>query len=340
MAKHIIKNKDVGKGEIVIYRAKGGAVHLDVRLEKETVWLTQSQTAILFGTQRPATTKHLSNIFENKELDKKSVCSILEHTAKDGKIYRTTFYNLDAIISVGYRVNSNRATQFRIWATNILKDYLVKGYALNQKRLREHEIALKELRETITFIGTKASCPQLAGKADDLLRLLNEYSNTLTILHEYDNKSLSLASKVKPCFVLNYNLAITIVDNIRVKLIEKSEAGNLFGNEMDHKFQSTMGTLYQTFDKKELYVSVEEKAAHLLYLIIKDHPFSDGNKRIGSVMFIYFLEKNKYLYRTNGECKITDNTMVALSLLIATSNPQEKNVMIKIITNLLKDRSW
>lgn len=330
---------DTKKGEIVIYRAKSGAVRLDVRLEKETVWLNQAQMAKLFSKTIPTVNEHLKNIYHEGELERNSTIRKFRIVQIEGKRHierDVDFYNLDVIISVGYRVKSQRGTQFRIWATNVLRNYIIKGYAVNQKRLHEHEAALKGLRETIAFIDAKASHPQLAGKADSLLKLLNEYASALTILHEYDNKSLSLASKAKPSFILGYDLSVKLIDNIRVKLAEKGEASNLFGREMGHKFKSIIGALYQTFDKKDLYASVEEKAAHLLYLTIKDHPFSDGNKRIGSIMFIYFLEKNEYLYKANGEHKINDNTIVALSLLIASSDPREKDIMIKIITNLLK----
>ncbi len=327
------KNIDVKKGEIVIYKAKNGTVRLDVKLEKETVWLTQKQLAELFLTERSVITKHLNNIFQTGELDEKRNVQKMHIPFSDKPV---SLYNLDVIISVGYRVNSKRATQFRIWATGILKNYVTKGYALNQKRLHEHKTALKGLRETIAFIEAKASHPQLVGKADGLLKLLNEYANTLTILYEYDNKSISLAGKARPSFVFEYDLAVKLINDIAARLTEKGEAGNLFGREMGHRFKGIIGALYQTFDKKDLYVSVEEKAAHLLYLTIKDHPFSDGNKRIASIMFLYFLEKNGYLYKANGERKITDNTMVALSLLIAASDPKEKDIMIKIITNLLK----
>jgi death-on-curing family protein len=327
-------NIDAKKGKIVIYKAKSGNVRLDVKLEKETVWLTQKQLAGLFSTERSVITKHLNNIFQTGELDEKSNVQKMHIPFSDKPV---KLYNLDVILSVGYRVNSKRATQFRIWATRILKDYLVKGYALNQKRLHEHEAALKGLRETIAFIGAKASHPQLAGKADELLKLLNEYANALTILHEYDNKSLSIAKREKPIFILTYETTGEIIDEIGMRLREKGEASELFGREVGHKFKSIIGAIYQTFDRKDLYASIEEKAAHLLYLTIKDHPFSDGNKRIASLMFVYFLEKNGYLRKANGEYKINDNTIVALSLLIATSDPREKDMMIKIITNLLKD---
>ncbi len=327
---------DVNKGEVVIYKAKGGTIRLDVKLTRETAWLTQNQIASLFGTQRPAITKHLANVFNSKELNRKSVCSILEHTAGDGKVYKTMHYNLDAIISVGYRVNSSRATQFRVWATNVLKSYLVQGYALNQRRLIEREANLKELQEAIAFISSKAVHPQLTDKTGDLLKLLNEYANALTILHEYDNKLLKINNRKESTYVLTYESAVEIINEIRTRLSEKGEATELFGREFGHKFKSITGALYQTFDRKELYASMEEKAAHILYLIIKDHPFSDGNKRVGSLLFVYFLDKNGYLRKANGESKINDNTMVALSLLIAASDPREKETMIKIITNLLK----
>lgn len=328
---------DIKKSAVAIYRVKGGAVRLDVRIEKQTAWLTQHQIAILFGTQRPAITKHIANIFNSKELNRKSVCSILEHTASDGKVYKTMFYNLDAIISVGYRVNSARATQFRIWATNVLRNYLVQGYALNQKRLIEREANLKELQETIAFISSKTAHPQLAGKTGDFLKLLNEYANALTILYEYDNKSLKINRRKEPTYILTYESAIEIISEVRSRLREKGEATELFGREFSHRFKGIMGAINQTFDKKELYASTEEKAAHILYLIIKDHPFSDGNKRIASFLFVYFLDKNKYLIRANGEPKFNNNTIVALSLLIAASDPGEKETMIKIVTNLIKE---
>ena len=330
------ENTGAKKGEIVIYKAKSGAVRLEVRLEKETVWLTQTQIAGLFLTERSVITKHLRNTFKSKELSEYSVCAKIAHTAMDGKVYSTKFYNLDAIISVGYRVNSSRATQFRIWATKVLKNYLVKGYVLNQKRLLEHEAALRDLRDTITFISGKVVHPQLTGKGGELLKLLNEYANALTILHEYDNKSLSIAHRKTPTFVLTHEIANKIIHEVGRRLREKDEASDLFGQQAGYKFRGIIGALYQTFDGKDLYRSVEEKAANLLYLTIKDHPFSDGNKRLASLMFIYYLDKNGYLRKANGECKINDNTIVALSLLIAASDPREKDMMIKIVTNLLK----
>lgn len=332
-------NTGIDKGEIVIYKAKGGAVRLDVRLEKETVWLSQAQMAGLFDKTIPTVNEHLKNIYHEGELDKKSTIRKFRIVRIEGKRHierDIDFYNLDVIISVGYRVKSLQGTQFRIWATNVLKNYIVQGYALNQKRLVEREANLKDLQDTIAFISSKAVHPQLIGKTNDLLKLLNEYSNALTILHEYDNKLLKINGRKEPTYLLTYESAMTIINEIRTRLGEKGEATELFGSEVGHKFKSIIGALYQTFDKKELYASMEEKAAHILYLVIKDHPFSDGNKRSVSLLFIYFLDKNGYLRKANGEPKINDNTIVALSLLIAASDPREKETMIKIITNLLK----
>lgn len=324
------------KGEVVIYTAKDGRTELEVRLEKETVWLTQKQIAELFGTQRPAITKHLRNIFDSGELAENSVCSILEHTAPDGKTYKTKFYNLDGIISVGYRVNSQRATQFRVWASKVIKNYLIKGYAVNQKRLLEQTEKLNELQQVISFIQDKANFPELEDQTQELLKLINEYSQSLTLLYQYDEGKLALAKGEKPEFVMQYEDCRGLIDQLRENLAGKGEASGLFGQEIDSRFKGIVATIYQTFDGQDLYPSIEEKAANLLYLTIKDHPFSDGNKRTGSLLFIYFLERNHALFKESGERKISDNALVALALLVATSNPKEKDVMVKIVTNLLK----
>jgi len=329
-----MKKNNFQKGEIVIYKAKEGPV-LEVRLEKETVWLTQKQIASLFGIQRPAITKHLNNIFKSGELKENSAGSILEHTAPDGKIYKTKFYNLDAVISVGYRVNSKRATQFRIWATKQLKDYLIKGYAVNEKRLLQAESKFNDLKETIDFLKNKFKHELLSGQEQEILDLLANYSKTLTLLEQYDTEKLCLARHGKAKFVLTYKITCLIIDELKKELITKTEASDLFGQEYGDKFKAILGNIYQTFGRKELYASIEEKAAHLLYFIIKDHPFTDGNKRVGSFLFIYFLDKNNYLHKESGEKKINDNALTAIALLIAISDPKEKDKMIKIITNLL-----
>ncbi len=330
------KKEQTKKGEIAIYKAAKGP-ELKVRLEEETVWLMQKQIAVLFGTKRPAITKHLNNIFMSGELNKNSVSSILEHTAADGKIYKTQFYNLDAIISVGYRVNSKRATQFRIWATKTLKNYLVKGYAINEKRLLETKEKFNELQTAIVFLQEKSKKELLKGQEGELLSLLSGYAKTLTLLGEYDKGKLKEVKGKKATFILTYENCLSIIAELKKELTVKKEAGDLFGQERDGSFEGVIRGLYQSFGGKKLYPNIEDKAAHLLYFIIKDHPFSDGNKRSGAFLFVYFLDKSNYLYRATGERKINDNTLTALALLVATSDPKEKDVMIKIILNLLAE---
>ena len=244
-------------------------------------------------------------------------------------------YNLDIIISVGYRVKSLRGTQFRIWATKTLKDHLVKGYTINEKRLLQSQNQLKELQGAITFLQEKSKNELLTGQEHEILSLLANYSKTLTLLEQYDKEKISLVNKTKAKFTLKYDDAIAIIEKIKKELIAKKEASKLFGQESEEKFKAILGNIYQTFGGQELYPSLEEKAAHLLYFTIKDHPFVDGNKRIASFLFIYFLDKNNYLYRANGEKKINDNNLITLALLIAISPPDEKEKLIKIITNLL-----
>ncbi|MCK5466071.1 virulence RhuM family protein [Candidatus Parcubacteria bacterium] len=322
------------KEDIIIYQSKNGEVVLEVNLREETVWLTQAQIALLFDIERSVITKHVGNIFESEELNEKSNVQKL-HIANSDKPVK--FYNLDMIISVGYRVNSKRATKFRIWATRILKQHILQGYTINQKRLLETKERFKELQSTVAFLQKKSKKELFRGQEKEILNLLAEYSKTLTVLEQYDKNILKKPKGKRSKIILKYEDCLDIITEIKKELIVKKEAGNLFGNEIANKFESIVKNLYQTFDGKELYKTAEEKAAHLLYLAIKDHPFSDGNKRIGSFLFVYFLDKNDYLYRKIGERKINDNTLIALSLLIAESNPKEKSVLIKIIINLIVD---
>lgn len=324
---------------IVIYKTKDGPA-LKVKLEKETLWLTQKQMAILFDKDTDTIGLHLKNIYSEGELEEKATTEFFSVVQIEGnrKVRRNLrFYNLDAIISVGYRVNSIRGTQFRIWATKILKNYLVQGYAINDKRLLEQTQKLKELQKTINFIKQQSQFPELKGQAQELLSLIGQYANSFTLLYQYDENKITAYKTKKSKFILKYEECKNLIEKLKQRLIEKKEAGNLFGREVNNKFKSVIGTIYQTFDKKELYPTIEEKSANLLYLTIKDHPFVDGNKRIASFLFIYFLEKNDYLFKKTGERKIADTTLVALSLLIAISKPEEKDIMINIITNLLKD---
>ncbi len=335
-----MKKNELKKGEVIIYKSKEGP-KLEVRFQEDNIWMTQKQIALVFGTQRPAITKHLNNIFKSGELKEKVVSSILEHTTQHGAIKGKTqtkevqFYNLDAIISVGYRVNSQRATQFRIWATKTLKEHLIKGYTINEKRLLQARNTLKDLQDTINLLQEKSKYELLAGQGQEILSLLANYAKTLSLLEQYDKEKITLVKKAKGKFVFKEDEADEVIQTLKKELIDKKEASELFGVDASHRLSGILGNIYQTFDGKELYPSLEEKAAHLLYFIIKDHPFIDGNKRIASFLFVYFLDKNNYLYRPSGEKKINDNALTALALLIALSNLAEKDKFIKLITNLL-----
>lgn len=322
---HIIK--EVSGGQIVLYKNR-----LEVRLEQDTVWLRQEQIAKLFGTQRPAITKHLSNIFKTKELEESSVCSILEHTASDGKTYKTKFYNLDAIISVGYRVNSRQATQFRIWATKVLKKHLVDGYTINEKRLKMVEHKYLELQKSLKLLGNVINLEHISDETKGLITVISQYSRALDILDDYDNNRLSVPKGTKDSkYVLTYKEARKIVNEMR----KKFKSSSLFGQEKDKSFESSLGAIYQTFDGKDVYPTIQEKAATLLYFIVKNHSFVDGNKRIAAALFICFLHKNGILHRKDGTNRIDNNSLVALTLMIAISKPSEKDAMIKVILNLL-----
>jgi death-on-curing family protein len=329
-----MEEQGINKGDVVIYKTPKGPA-ISVTLKNDTVWLDAHLIARLFDVNRPAIVKHLNNIYKTGELSKKSTCSILEQVAADGKLRKMNLYNLDMIISVGYRVNSKNATQFRIWATKTLKEHLVKGYTINEKLLLQSRIQFKQLQETINFLQEKSQNQQLIGREQEILTLLSSYSKTLSLLEQYDNGKLTLIKKTKNKFILKYGDAKQIIEEIKSALVAKKEASNLFGQENNDKFKAILGNVYQTFDGKDLYSSLEEKAAHLLYFTIKDHPFIDGNKRIASFLFIYFLNKNHFLHKENGEKKINDNALAVLSLLIAISESKEKEQMIKIITNLL-----
>ena len=318
--------------KIIIYQSEDGKTQLDVTLEHETVWLTQKQIAELFGTKRPAITKHLKNIYASEELTEESTCSILEHMGNDGRqSYNTKYYNLDAILSVGYRVNSKNATRFRQWANSVLKQYLVKGYAINEN-IRKHQIA--ELRQLIQVLG-RAIQQQPAKTTDEsnaLFDVVVDYTYALDTLDNYDYQRLHIAKTTKEePFHATYENAMHEIDVLR----QKFGGSVLFGNEKDESFKSSIGQIYQTFDGIELYPSVEEKAAMLLYLVTKNHSFSDGNKRIAATLFLWFMNNNAILYRPDGTKRIADNTLVALTLMIAESKTEEKDIMVKVVVNLI-----
>jgi len=275
----------------------------------------------------------LRNIFKNNELEKNSVCAKIAHTASDGKKYQTTFYNLDVIISVGYRVNSARATQFRIWATNVIKKHLIDGYTLNEERLKQQAHKLQALQRAIKLIGSIKGRRQLEYKeAMGLLEVISDYNYALGLLDDYDYKRLKISQTSKEeKFVLTYEFAVRAVR----ELGNKFRGSNLFGAMRDQSFKSSIASIYQTFGGKDLYPSIEEKAANLLYFIVKNHSFVDGNKRIAASIFLWFLEKNGLLYRKDGSKRIADNALVALTLMIAESDPSDKDVIVTLTVNLV-----
>jgi death-on-curing family protein len=308
-----------------------------VKLQRDTVWLTQAQIAALFGTQRPAITKHLNNIFASGELKASSVCSILEHTAADGKTYTVRYYSLDAVLSVGYRVNSKRATQFRIWATTLLRQHLLKGYTLNQRRLKEK--GLKDFEQAVALVRKTILARELSeGEAKGLLDIITGYAQSWLLLQKYDTQALEAPKLKTAAAKFDYDFCVRAIGELKAALITKREATSLFGQEQAHGLTQIIGSIIQTYGKRPLYPSIEEKAAHLLYFIIKDHPFVDGNKRIGSFLFIVFLARHKQLFNKRGEKKINDNALVALALLIAESDPRHKSLMVALVMHFLAER--
>ncbi|MFA6551271.1 MAG: virulence protein RhuM/Fic/DOC family protein [Patescibacteria group bacterium] len=331
-----MKQNNFQKGEIIIYKSSKNETELKVKLKQETVWLSLDQMAVLFNRDNSVISRHIKNIFQEKELDRKAVIAKFATTAADGKTYQVEYYNLDIIISVGYRVKSQNGVRFRIWATKILKQYLVKGYAINEKRLLEARNKFNELQETIIFLQKQSKKELFSGQEAEILSLLADYSKTLTVLEQYDEGKMSDGKGKKSKFVLRYKECRQIITALKKELAAKKETSGLFGQERQGIFEGLIKNLYQTFAKKELYPTIEDKASHLLYLTIKDHPFTDGNKRVASFLFVYFLDKTNYLFKESGERKINDNALIALALLIAGSDPKEKEIMIKIIKNLIK----
>ncbi|MBI4706512.1 MAG: virulence protein RhuM/Fic/DOC family protein [Candidatus Omnitrophica bacterium] len=318
------------RGEIAIYQTKDKKVQLEVKLEQEMVWLSQEQIANLFKTERSVITKHLGNIFCSNELGEKSNVHFLHIPFSDKPV---KFYNLDVIISVGYRVNSSRATQFRIWATNVLKRHLIDGYTINEKRLKQQTQKLEALQKAVKLISSMKDRKQLEYKeAMGLLEVISDYSYALGLLDDYDYKRLKITKTSKEeKFILSYELAIEAVN----KLKDRIGSSDLFGTERDKSFKSSVSSIYQTFDRKDLYPSIEEKAANLLYFIVKNHSFVDGNKRIAASIFLWFLENNGILYKEDGSKRIADNALVALTLMIAESKPSERDIIVTLVVNLI-----
>ena len=315
------------KGEVVLYKNR-----VEVRLEKETVWLSLNQLSELFGRDKSVVSRHLLNIFKTKELSKDSVVAFFATTAADGKVYQVEHFNLDVIISVGYRVNSKQGTQFRIWATHVLRKHLVAGYTLNEKRLKRVEAKYQELQKAVTLIGNIAAVEGLPQEARGIAQVIAEYSRALDILDDFDHERLPKPPGTKKAiFELTYEQAWKIIETMKGQFKDSA----LMGQEKDQGFKSSIRTIYQTFGGKDLYPTVQEKAAHLLYFVAKNHSFVDGNKRIAAALFVCFLQKNKLLHRPDKLKRIDDNALVALTLMIAASKPSEKEMMIKVVLNLL-----
>ena len=327
-----------GKEDIVIYQSNSGIIQIEVKLSNDSVWLSLNQMADLFGRDKSVISKHLSNIFKENELVRNSVVAKNATTGSDGKTYQIEHFNLDVIISVGYRVKSKQGTHFRIWANRVLKDYLTKGYALDKKRLEEQSRQLDELKQTVKLLGNviESKAALNSDEATGLLKVLTDYAYALDVLDRYDHQVLEIeATSPKSLFRITYETAMDAIKGLK----EKFGGSTLFGNEKDQSFQGSLAAIYQTFDNKDLYPSVEEKAANLLYFVIKNHSFSDGNKRIAAFLFVWFLEKNASLYRPDGSKKIADNALVALTLMIAESKPDEKEMMIKVVVNLINQKN-
>ena len=324
--------------QIVIYQTEDGQTQIDVRLENETVWLTQTQMAQLFKSSRTNVLEHIQHIYEVEELEKEATCRNFRQVRQEGKrmVNRTmTMYNLDMIISVGYRVNSKRGVKFRQWANKVLKEYLIKGYAVNE-RIRKEQIG--ELRQLVGMLSrTIQGQPLLStDETNALFEVVTDYTYALDTLDNYDYERLTIdkTTKEEP-FHATYENAMEEIHLLR----DKFGGSVLFGNEKDDSFKSSIGQIYQTFGGEELYPSVEEKAAMLLYLVTKNHSFSDGNKRIAATLFLWFLNNNHILYRADGSKRLADNTLVALTLMIAESKTEEKDVMVKVVVNLINQRN-
>ena len=326
------------QSKILIYQTDDGHTQIDVRLENDTVWLTQTQMADLFKSSRTNIIEHIQNIYKDGELNEKSTCRKIRQVRQEGK--RTvnreiTMFNLDMIISVGYKVNSKRGVRFRQWANEVLKQYLIKGYAVNEHMRREQ---IAELRQLVGMLGRTIQNQPLIStdETNALFEVVTDYTYALDTLDNYDYQRLTISQTTQEeRFHTTYENAMEEI----VKLRNRFGGSTLFGNEKDDSFKSSIGQIYQTFGGEELYPSVEEKAAMLLYLVTKNHSFSDGNKRIAATLFLWFLNENRILYRPDGSKRLPDNTLVALTLMIAESRPEEKDIMVKVVVNLINQNN-
>jgi prophage maintenance system killer protein len=317
---------------IILYQSPDGSTSFEVRLDQETVWLSQAEMVSLFNRDQSVISRHVRNVFRDGELDEKSNMQKMHFANSDKPV---AFYNLDVIISVGYRVKSQQGTRFRQWATRVLKEHIVKGYTVNEQRLKEESARLQEMRRTMELLARTLTSQELVSETGrDVLRVISDYAYALTLLDRYDHGTLAIEETTRQTLhVISYDEAMELVSSM------KGEFDGLFGVEKDQGFRSALGAIYQTFGGEELYPSVEEKGANLLYFVVKNHAFSDGNKRIAAALFIYFLGMNGILYRPDGGKRLADNALVALTLLIAESRPDEKETIVKVIVNLINRKN-
>lgn len=325
------------ENDVVLYKPFGGETALEVRVQSESVWLSLNQLVALFRRDKSVISRHINNIFNDKELQRDSVVAFFATTATDRKTYQVEYFNLDVIISVGYRVKSRQGTQFRIWANKVLKDYLLKGYAINEARLHSHTQKIRELENTVALMSGLIDRKQLsADEATGLLRVITDYAYALDLLDRYDHNLLKIEeTSGNGTFRISYENAGKGIRELGIKL----GVHGLFGKEKDSSFKSSLAAINQTFDGCDLYPSIEEKAANLLYFIVKNHSFVDGNKRIAAFLFLWFLEENGVLYKKDGNRRLSDNALVALTLMIAESKTTEKETIIKLMVNLINKRN-
>ena len=319
--------------DILLYQTPDGQMQLEVQLANETVWLSQAQMVELFDTTKQNVSLHLRNLFREEELSEETSVKESLTLVSKGRKYTVKYYNLDVVISVGYRVKSLRGTHFRQWATGILRQYLVQGFVLNEKRLRESARQLADLKRLVQLQGEVAASQELTSdQSEALLRVLGDYARALDVLDQYDHQRLQVRGTAsEEPFELTYEAGLEAVDSLRVQF----GGSALFGREKDASFQSSVRSIYQSFDGEDLYPSVEEKAANLLYFVVKNHSFSDGNKRIAAFLFVWFLDRNYCLYHPDGSRRLADNALVALTLLIAESKPEDKDTMVTLVVNLI-----
>ena len=316
-------------GEIIKFI--DGEINIDVRFDGENVWLRQDEIALLFGKDRSVITRHINKILKDKEVDEKSNVQKMHFANSDKPV---KLYSLDIVLAVGYRTNSSKAIKFRRWATKVLKDYILKGYALNKKRLEKN---FNEFKQEIELLQKAIKQNLNEVEAKGFLDIITKYAKSWILLNQFDENRLQIPKGKEAKFILDYDEAVREIEKLKKELMIKQEATELFGLEREGSFRGIIRNIYQTFGGIDLLPTIEEKAANLFYYIVKDHPFVDGNKRIGAFMFILFLNKNNYLYDKKGEVKINSNALVSLALLIAHSNPDEKDLIIKLIMNLIAE---